>query len=62
MTTTAIAGGSNAPLKKTLIIRTIDNDGTLVIDVLQDGYNIIEQTVYGATDLAQALLDYIEEN
>lgn len=48
-------------MQKHLIIRTIDNEGTLVIDVLQDGYNIIESTVYGATDLAQALLDYIEE-
>lgn len=48
-------------MQKTLIIRQIDADGTLVVDVLQDGYNIIESTVYGATELAQALLDYIEE-
>ena len=48
-------------MQKTLIIRQIDNQGTLVVDVLQDGYNIIESTVYGATELAQALLDYIEE-
>lgn len=49
-------------MNKHIIIRSIDNNGTLVVDVLQDGYNIIESTVYGATELAQALLDYIEEN
>lgn len=48
-------------MKKTIIIRTIDDDPERVaIDVLKDGYNIIERTVYGATEQAQALLDYIE--
>lgn len=49
-------------MQKTLIIRQINDKGELAVDVLQEGYNIIERTVYGATDLAQALLNYIEEN
>lgn len=48
---------------KTIIIREIGGgDSTLIVDVLQDGYNIIEKTVYGVHDLAKALLDYIEED
>lgn len=48
-------------INKHLIIRQ-DDDGQLVIDVLMDGYNIIEETVYDAHELAKALLDHINNN
>ena len=47
-------------MQKTLIIRT-QEDGSLVVDVLRDGYNIIDHTVYDAEIEARALLDKIEE-
>lgn len=46
-------------MKKTIIIR--EEDGDIAIDVLKDGYNIIERTIYGAEDLVKPLLDYLKE-
>lgn len=45
----------------TLIIRRSDNDG-LVIDVLEEGYNIIDKTLYDCGELAQQLLDKIQRS
>lgn len=47
-------------MSKTVIIRT-DDHGEMVVDVLQDGYNIIERTAYNVGDEAAALLKAIEE-
>ena len=46
-------------MKKTIIIRE-QEDGSLAVDVLRDGYNIIEHTVYDANDEAAALIARIE--
>lgn len=48
-------------MKKTIIIREIgDGDPTLVVDILQDGYNIIERTVYGIDEKAKEFLKALE--
>lgn len=50
-------------MEKRIIIRTYEDDEGVHydIDVLMDGYNIIERTLYDAEDLAKAILKRIEE-
>ena len=50
-------------MQKHIVIRSYEEDGEkhLAIDVLQEGYNLIEFTMYEAEDLAQSILDRIKE-
>lgn len=50
-------------MEKRIIIRTYEEDGEthLAIDVLQDGYNIIDFTLYDAEELAKDMLERIKE-
>lgn len=48
-------------MEKRIIIRTYEEDGEVhyAIDVLRDGYNIIDFTLYDDEDLAKAILERI---
>lgn len=50
-------------MEKHIIIRTYEEDGEVrhAIDVLHDGYNVIEFTMYDVEDLAKAILERIAE-
>lgn len=49
-------------MNKTIVIRTIDDDPErIAIDILRDGYNIVEKTIYDAEELVKPLLNYLEE-
>lgn len=47
-------------MKKTIIINKDEETGEITIDVLKDGYNIIEKTIYDGEELVQPLLNYLE--
>ena len=50
-------------MEKRIVIWTYEKEGEVhyAIDVLQDGYNIIDFTLYDDEDLAKAMLARIEE-
>lgn len=50
-------------MEKRIIIYTYEDDDGVhyAIDVLRDGYNIIDFTLYDAEDLAKSILERIEQ-